>query len=84
MTYNDVIQRLGANHAEGILEGGGQRAISLAGLWVTGGMVVNQNHRCRIELQRNLDHFSRVHAGTIQRASEQFPEAYYPMFGIEQ
>ncbi len=45
---------------------------------------MNQYHCRCIVLKGNLDHLPRVHAGTIQRASEQLPEADDPMFGIEQ
>ena len=82
--HNDMIQRLGANHVEGVLEGCGQRTIGLARLWVARGMVVNQNHCRGVVLKGDLDHLPRVHAGTIQRASEQIPKPNNPVFGVEQ
>ena len=84
MAHNNMIQYPGADHVQSILEGGGQGAISLAGLGVAGGMIVNHNDGRGVVLQGYLDHFPRVHTGSIQRASKQLPEAYYPVFGIEQ
>lgn len=77
-----MIQCPDTDHVEGVLEGGGERAIDLAGFWVTGGMMVNQSYGRGIVLQRDLDYFPEVHAGTVQRASEQLPEANNPVFGI--
>ena len=77
-----MIQYSGADHVEGVLEGGGQRAIGLAGFRITGGMIVNQDHGSCIVFQGNFDYFPWVNAGTIQRASEQLPEANNPVFGI--
>ena len=50
VAYNDMIQRLGANHVEGVLEGGGQRAIGLAGFGISRRMVMHQYHGCCVVL----------------------------------
>lgn len=39
-----MIQRLGANHVEGVLERCGQGAISLAGFGISRGVVMHQNY----------------------------------------
>ena len=84
IAHHDMIQYPGSDHVERVLEGGGQRTIGLARLRVAGGMVVNQNHCRGVVLQGDLDHLPRVHAGTIQRASEQLPKPYNPVLGVEQ
>ena len=49
----------------------GQRAVSLAGVADARGMVVAENHRCRIVRQGTLDHLARVDTGAVYRAPEQ-------------
>ena len=70
MAYHHMIQYSGADHIEGVLEGGGERAVGLAGLWIAGGMIVNHNYGRGVVLESDLDHFPWVHARPIQRASE--------------
>ncbi|MNG23642.1 hypothetical protein D3C84_1082720 [compost metagenome] len=70
MAHDDMIQYLSAYHVEGILEGFSQCAIGLAGFWIARGVVVNQDHGCRVVLQSDLDHLPWINAGAIQRASE--------------
>lgn len=70
MAHDDMVQYPGTDYIESVLEGGGQSAISLAGLWVAGGMVVDQDYGRCIVFQGDLDHFSRVHTSSIQRTSE--------------
>lgn len=45
-----MIQYSGADHVQSVFEGGGQRAIGLAGLRIAGGMVVNHNYGCGVVL----------------------------------
>lgn len=84
MAHHHMIQYPGADHVQSVLEDGGQGAISLTGLWIAGGMIVNHNDGRSVVFQGDLDHFSWVHTGPIQRASEQFSKAYNSVFGIEQ
>ena len=84
MAHHDMIQYPGTDHVQSVLEGGGERAISLTWLRIAGGMIVNHNDGRGVVLQGYLDHFPRVHTGPIQSASEQLPEAYYPVFVVEQ
>lgn len=44
MTHHHMIQYPGTNQVESVLEGGRKGSIGLAGLRVTGGMVMNQNY----------------------------------------
>ncbi|MNJ76945.1 hypothetical protein D3C77_743360 [compost metagenome] len=50
MAHHDMIQYPGTDHVQGVLEGGGERAIGLAGFRVTGGMIVNHNYGCGVVL----------------------------------
>ncbi|MNY01920.1 hypothetical protein D3C86_1344690 [compost metagenome] len=44
MAHYHMIQYSCANHVQSVLEGGGELAVGLAGLRITGGMVVNHNY----------------------------------------
>lgn len=70
MVQHNVIQNRRANDVEGLFKGTGQCAISLAGFWVGGGLVMNQDHSRGAVFQRNLHHFPWIHSGPFQRASE--------------
>ena len=69
-----MIQRLGANHVEGVLKRCGQGAISLAGFGISRGVVMHQNYGRGVVFKGDLDYFLWVYAGSIQRASKQLPE----------
>lgn len=81
---NDMIQRLGANHVERVLERCGQGAISLAGFGIPRGMVMHQYYGGGVVFKGDLDHFPWIHAGSIQGASKQLPETNHPVFAVEQ
>lgn len=68
--HNDMIQRLGANKVEGVLERCGQGAISLGGFGISRWMVMNQNYGRGIVLKCDFNYFPWINAGTIQRASK--------------
>lgn len=84
MANHHMIQYTGADHVQSVLEGGGQGAISLTGLWISGGMIVNHNDGRSVMFQCDFDHFTRIYVSPIQRASEELSKAYNPMFAIEQ
>ncbi|MCY1559038.1 hypothetical protein D9M68_960310 [compost metagenome] len=56
----------------------------MAGFRIAGRVVVNQ-HGCRgVVLQRGLDDFSRIDAGAVQGAPEQFVKDDHPVPAVEQ
>ncbi|MNR68366.1 hypothetical protein D3C85_1928790 [compost metagenome] len=62
----------------------GQVAVGIARLRIARGVVVDDDHRRGVVLQGQLDHFTRVDAGSIQGAPEQLVEADHAVAGVEQ
>lgn len=67
MANHHMIQYAGADHVQSVLEGSGQGTIRLAGLWITGGMIVNHDDGRSIVLQGDLDHFLRLCRAAVAR-----------------
>ena len=68
---NKVIEHPHFDQIQRLDEAFGQGAVGLAGLGDARGMVVAENHRCRIVRQGTLDHLARVDTGAVYRAPEQ-------------
>ncbi len=57
-----------AQQATGFGDAVGDLDIGAAGLGGAGGVVVDEDHRCRAKVQRAADHFARVDRGLVDRA----------------
>src|SRR5271169_1149160 len=80
---DDVIQQADVHQREGLADTLGDQLGGLTGLGYARGVIVGDDHRRRISLQRLLDDFPRMHAGAVDRAAKQFLELNQPVAFIQ-
>ena|ERR1700722_4177072 len=80
---NDVIQQPDVDQRERLLDALGDEFIRLARLGNSRWMIVRNDDRRRIALQRQLDDLARVHARAVNRAAKQLLELNQAMTLIE-
>ena len=65
---HDVIDHADINQRQGVFQSARDSLIGAAGLCHTGRMVVEQQQRSGVELERALHHDTWIHASAIDRA----------------
>lgn len=83
LPHNDVVQHTHVHHLQRLLQHLGQFSISDAGLGAAGRMVVAQDQRRGVVVQRALHHLSRVDDGVVDGALKQLFETQHSMLGVE-
>lgn len=83
LTDHEMIKQSNVHQFEGRLQSAGDSLVSLTRLRDAGRVVMRQDHGGCIDRQRLLDHFSRVDAGPVNRATEQLLERDDPVPVVE-
>src|SRR5690606_35393448 len=81
---HQVVQQPDINAVERVTQSSGQCNISPAGLGVTAGVVVSDDHRSGVRIKNRLYHLPGIDAGAVDGAVEQLFEAQHPMLAIQQ
>jgi hypothetical protein len=81
---DEMVKNPDVEQRQGLLQAVRDQPVRLAGLGVSARMVVKQNRRSCVELQRTLGNHARVDFAGINGAEEQVLRAQDPMTGVEE
>ncbi len=82
-TDDEVVERADVHERERVLEPLRQPAVRVRGLSDSAWMIVGEDHRCCIVVQRLLHDFARMDTRAIERAAEQLLERDHAMTAVE-
>ncbi|OSM95378.1 hypothetical protein AU504_11915 [Lonsdalea populi] len=82
--HHDMIQRANLHQRQNLFQPLRQHLVCMRRLRIPARMVVREDHCRRIDPQRFLDHFARIHRGAVDGAVEHLPILDQPVARIQE